>query len=230
MGGTSISILVNVDWHLLADQVTGTYANGQTNFEHVCKITAAGLVDIQRGNEVEIQGMNVVISKVELESSAETMSTIWEGNCSFGTDWQTGFVIGASQFEKAKVGDAIEFIYTTDESATYWQLKTQYPDTGIVLEGNASDLNSYNCAEISSGTASYRIYLTENDVNGLKEKGLYVFGYSLNVTKVNLIQPVSTAISHTIAPVKMKSDVRYNIMGIKNGRGIYVKNGKKYIK
>lgn len=223
-------VFVNVDWDNLKDQVTGSYEDGKTNFEHSCEITAAGLENIKSGNEVEIQGMNVVVSKVELESSVETTSTaIWEGECSFG-EWATGFSVEANKFANAKAGDVIEFVYTTDDSNpdNYWQIKTIYADTETTLEGNASDLNDWGCATVANGSTSYKIALTENDVTNLKEKGLYANGKYLIVTAANLIQP--NGINDINAAPKAQNNVRYNLMGVKNGNGIYIMNGKKYMK
>ena len=225
-------VFVNVDWKNLVDQVTGTFTDGATNFEHKCEITAGGLENLKSGSEVEIQGMNVVVSKVELESSVETQSTaIWEGECSFG-NWENGFSIEAEKFANVNAGDAIEFVYTTDDNNpnTWWQFKTIFSGTETTLEGNKADLNDWDCATVAKGSTTYKIVLTENDVTGLKEKGMYVNGYFNIVTKVNLIQPVSTSISNTLAPAKAENNVRYNLLGVKNGNGVYIMNGKKYLK
>ena len=225
-------VFVNVDWNNLVDQVTGTFTDGATNFEHKCEITAGGLENLKSGSEVEIQGMNVVVSKVELESSVETKSTaIWEGECSFG-NWENGFSIEAEKFANVNAGDAIEFVYTTDDNNpnTWWQFKTIFSGTETTLEGNKADLNDWDCATVAKGSTTYKIVLTENDVTGLKEKGMYVNGYFNIVTKVNLIQPVSTSISNTLAPAKAENNVRYNLLGVKNGNGVYIMNGKKYLK
>ena len=225
-------VFVNVDWNNLVDQVTGTFTDGATNFEHKCEITAGGLENLKSGSEVEIQGMNVVVSKVEIESSVETQSTaIWEGECSFG-NWENGFSIEAEKFANVNAGDAIEFVYTTDDNNpnTWWQFKTIFSGTETTLEGNKADLNDWDCATVAKGSTTYKIVLTENDVTGLKEKGMYVNGYFNIVTKVNLIQPVSTAISNTLAPAKAENNVRYNLLGVKNGNGVYIMNGKKYLK
>ena len=225
-------VFVNVDWNNLVDQVTGTFTDGATNFEHKCEITAGGLENLKSGSQVEIQGMNVVVSKVELESSVETKSTaIWEGECSFG-NWENGFSIEAEKFANVNAGDAIEFVYTTDDNNpnTWWQFKTIFSGTETTLEGNKADLNDWDCATVAKGSTTYKIVLTENDVTGLKEKGMYVNGYFNIVTKVNLIQPVSTSISNTLAPAKAENNVRYNLLGVKNGNGVYIMNGKKYLK
>ena len=39
-----------------------------------------------------------------------------------------------------------------------------------------------------------------------------------------------TAISTTLAPAKAENNVRYNLLGVKNGNGVYIMNGKKYLK
>lgn len=139
-------------------------------------------------------------------------------------------LIEKAQFSEANAGDVIEFIYTTDESVEYWQFKTQLAGTVTLLQGNKADLNEYGCANVANGSTSYRITFTEEDVTGLKEYGLYAFGYGLNVTQVNLIQPNSTAVNHILAPEKADNTAEYNIFGIKNGIGICVKSEKKYIK
>lgn len=227
-------VFINVDWKNLQDQVTGTYTDGQTNFEHVCEITAAGLEHIISGSEVEVQGMNVIVTKVELESSIQTKSTaIWEGSCSFG-NWSEGFNIDAEKFANAAAGDVLEFIYTTDDSNpdTWWQFKTIFSGTETTLEGNKADLNDWGCATVAKGSTSYKILLTENDVTGLKASGLYVNGYYNIVTKVNLVQPdTSAGISNLIAAPKAGNNVRYNFAGqrVSNSAKMYIMNGKKYV-
>lgn len=227
-------VLINVDWKNLVDQVTGSYSDGEANFEHVCEITEGGLENIQTGSEVEVQGMNVIISKVELESSVATKSTtIWEGSCSFG-NWSDGISIEAEKFANAAAGDVIEFIYTTDDSNpdNWWQFKTILSGTETTLEGNQKELNDWGCATVAKGSTTYKISLTENDVTGLKAYGMYVNGYYNIVTKVNLIQPDTTdGISSLIVAPKAENNVRYNFAGqrVGNGSKMYIMNGKKYV-
>lgn len=112
------------------------------------------------------------------------------------------------------------------EFVSVGETKTQLAGTVTLLQGNKADLNEYGCANVANGSTSYRITFTEEDVTGLKEYGLYAFGYGLNVTQVNLIQPNSTAVNHILAPEKADNTAEYNIFGIKNGIGICVKSGK----
>lgn len=40
----------------------------------------------------------------------------------------------------------------------------------------------------------------------------------------------TNGINDVVAPVKPENNVRYNLLGVKNGNGIYIMNGKKYMK
>lgn len=114
---------------------------------------------------------------------------LWDSHCVFG-DWSGGFVVKADKFENAYEGDKIEFIYNADKSdpaVTYWLFKTIYSGTNSTLEGNANELNRWGCALVSSEANVYRIVLTENDIMGLREHGLFVNGYMLTVTQCNLL-------------------------------------------
>jgi len=118
---------------------------------------------------------------------------IWEGNCAFG-DWENGFVIKPEQFKTAYEGDKLEFFFKTDQSnpeVTYWLFKTIYSGTSNTLEGNDNELNDWGCAFVAPEGHIYRIVLTANDVENLREKGLFVNGYCVNVTQCNLISRVS---------------------------------------
>ena len=114
---------------------------------------------------------------------------VWEGDCSFG-DWQNGFSIKPDKFENAYEGDKLEFIFTTDRSnpdITYWLFKTIYSGTESTLEGNENELNHWGCAYVAPDATVYRILLTAKDIENLREKGLFVNGFYVNVSQVNLL-------------------------------------------
>ena len=114
---------------------------------------------------------------------------IWKGECNFG-NWENGFVVPAEMFASAYEGDKIEFEFTADHSSpdiTYWLFKTIYSATENTLQGNDSELNKWGCASVDGKATIYRILLTADDVANLKEKGLFVNGYYVNVTAVNLL-------------------------------------------
>ena len=63
---------------------------------------------------------------------------------------------------------------------------------------------------------------------------MYAQGKSTSTRKSVMIYEVKssdpTAISNTLAPAKAENNVRYNLLGVKNGNGVYIMNGKKYLK
>lgn len=83
---------------------------GEAKFE----ITDKALEQFKGATSFFVQGMCVVVSKVELESAVATTSTqIWSGECVFG-NWAEGFNVPAEKFADASAGDILEFVYTTD--------------------------------------------------------------------------------------------------------------------
>lgn len=114
---------------------------------------------------------------------------VWNGDCRFG-NWENGFVVKAEVFEQAYEGDKLEFIFDTDNddsSITYWLIKTIYSGTSETLKGNDYELNSYGCAYVGGDATIYRIVLTAEDVVSLRETGLFVNGYHVNVKQCNLV-------------------------------------------
>lgn len=150
--------------------------------------------DVTSVSEIVLQASDTCqleITHVYLTPNATSWEsvTVWSGYCSFG-NWTGGFLVPASQFTQAYEGDKLEFIFTVDKSdpnVTYWLFKTIFNATDQTLEGNSSELNEWGCASVSGGATVYRIMLTENDVVNLREKGLFVNGYYLNVSQCNLL-------------------------------------------
>ena len=117
-------------------------------------------------------------------------TSIWEGECVFG-NWEGGFIIKPEQFSTAIEGDKLEFVLTTDTSDPkrgYWLIKSVYNQTNQTLEGNANEQNQWGCTMVGQDAQSYRVRLTAKDVKELKKKGLFVNGYYVNVTQVNLLR------------------------------------------
>ena len=54
--------------------------------------------------------------------------------------------------------------------------------------------------------------------------------YLTSKTKQEVDDEIATGISDMIAAPKAQNNVRYNLLGVKNGAGIYIMNGKKYMK
>lgn len=206
---------------------------GEAKFE----ITDKALEQFKGATSFFVQGMCVVVSKVELESAVATTSTqIWSGECVFG-NWAEGFNVPAEKFADASAGDLLEFVYTTDTNTkeTWWQFKTIFSGTEETLSSNKGDLNEYGCTSVASGSTSYKIVLNAEDVAKLKEKGMFVNGHYVIVTAVNLIQAAkdpSTGISTATILTPAKSTKIYNLAGQQvdaSYKGVVIKNGKKFV-
>ncbi len=206
---------------------------GEAKFE----ITDKALEQFKGATSFFVQGMCVVVSKVELESAVATTSTqIWSGECVFG-NWAEGFNVPAEKFADASAGDILEFVYTTDTNTkeTWWQFKTIFSGTEETLSSNKGDLNEYGCASVASGSTSYKIILNAEDVAKLKEKGMFVNGHYVIVTAVNLIQAAkdpSSGISNATILTPAKSTKIYNLAGQQvdaSYKGVVIKNGKKFV-
>lgn len=206
---------------------------GEAKFE----ITDKALEQFKGATSFFVQGMCVVVSKVELESAVATTSTqIWSGECVFG-NWAEGFNVPAEKFADASAGDILEFVYTTDTNTkeTWWQFKTIFSGTEETLSSNKDDLNEYGCASVASSSTSYKIVLNAEDVAKLKETGMFVNGHFIIVTAVNLIQAAkepSTGISNAMILAPAKSAKTYNLAGQQvdaSYKGVVIKNGKKFV-
>ncbi len=206
---------------------------GEAKFE----ITDKALEQFKGATSFFVQGMCVVVSKVELESAVATTSTqIWSGECVFG-NWAEGFNVPAEKFADASAGDILEFVYTTDTNTkeTWWQFKTIFSGTEETLSSNKGDLNEYGCASVASSSTSYKIVLNAEDVAKLKETGMFVNGHFIIVTSVNLIQAAkepSTGISNAMILAPAKSAKTYNLAGQQvdaSYKGVVIKNGKKFV-
>ena len=224
----------NNGWEDMAGtSAVGFKEPGEAQFEITDKI----LEQFKKATNFYVQGMCVVVSKVEFESSvATTSSQIWSGECVFGS-WESGFSVPAEKFANASAGDVLEFVYTTDPETTekWWQFKTIFAGTQEALSSNKSDLNEYDCATVASGSTSYKIVLNAEDIAKLKVTGLFVNGHYNIVTAVNLIQTVkdpSTGINNALVAPAAKNAKVYNLAGQQvnaSYKGVVIQNGKKYV-
>lgn len=236
--GCQVFLKVNSGANGAWEDMAGTSAvgfkeSGEAKFEITDKI----LEQFKTASSFYVQGMCVVVSKVELESAVPTTSTqLWSGECVFG-NWADGFSVPAEQFAKASAGDVLEFVYTTDTETTekWWQFKTIFAGTEDALTSNKADLNEYDCATVASGSTSYKIVLNAEDIARLKETGLSVNGHFNIVTAVNLIQAVkepSTGISNAFVLTPAKDSKTFNLAGQQvdaSYKGVVIKNGKKFV-
>ena len=152
-------------------------------------------LDMRQVDQVVLQTAHpttLTVTSVKLSPASTSWDSqpIWEGECLFN-NWEGGFVIQPEQFATALEGDKLEFIFTTDTSDPtrgYWLIKSVYNETQQTLEGNASEQNQWGCTMIGKEATSYRLRMSAKDVKELKKKGLFVNGYYLKATQVNLLR------------------------------------------
>ena len=152
-------------------------------------------LDMRQVDQVVLQTSlpsTLVVKKVTLSPATTSWDSkpIWEGECKFG-NWEDGFVINPKLFSTAIEGDKLEFVFTTDTSdpkRSYWLIKSVYNSTDQTLEGNASEQNRWGCTMIGQTATSYRVRLTSKDVKEIKKNGLFVNGFFVDVTQVNLLR------------------------------------------
>ena len=152
-------------------------------------------LDMRQVDQVVLQTSlpsTLTVKRVRLSpvSTSWDSMPIWEGECKFG-NWENGFIIKPEQFSTAIEGDKLEFVFTTETSdpkISYWLIKSVYNATDQTLEGNASEQNRWGCTMVGQAATSYRVRLTSKDVKEIKKKGLFVNGYFVNVTQVNLLR------------------------------------------
>ncbi len=179
-----------VDTHIL---VAGILCFGRKG---ITKITCYfDGVDMRQVDQVVLQTSKpttLTIKRATLTpvSNSWDSTPIWEGECAF-RNWEDGFVIQPEMFSTAIEGDKLEFIYKADYSdptRVYWQIKSIYNATDQTLEGNYNEQNEWGCAQVGRDATSYRIRLTAKDAKELKKRGLFVNGYYVTVTQVNLLR------------------------------------------
>lgn len=149
-------------------------------------VTSVDRILLQTGDSCTLTVKQVYLMPNDVNWESQT---IWTGACSFG-DWANGFMVDAENFANAYEGDKLEFIFKTDRSnpdISYWLFKTIYNGTSTTLEGNESELNNWGCAYVAPDATVYRILLTAVDVENLRTNGLFVNGYYVNVSQVNLL-------------------------------------------
>ena len=223
-------VFINVDWKSLKDTSAASLKESTEAQETSFEITADGLAQIKAASEVEVQGMNVVVSKIELESSVPTTSSsFWEGEVNFGS-WANALEIEAEKFATISEGDGLEFVYTTTENKeqNWYQFKFEFNGTTDLL-ASVPNLNEYGCASVALGSTKFKFTLNAADAATLKEKGMKITGKDIILTQINIIK-VATGI--TAVKTAQQDGVRYNLAGQKVNagyKGVVIMNGKKFV-
>ena len=217
-------VLVNDDEITITEKdASGNIIDDAVKTSILKEITEKGLV---------IQGIDAEITKMELKSSVETNEVALE--------LVEGHTILSSSFDKYPddYEVKISFANNTDPYAS----RNGWGIGGFANADNWTPTYSINGLD----GATFDVYCTIGDFKTAAKNGTdsYVEGQyhgtgitfniynDCKITGVYVLIPSSdpTAISNTLAPAKAENNVRYNLLGVKNGNGVYIMNGKKYLK
>ena len=126
------------------------------------------------------------------DNEVESKQTVWEGTKEFDR-WETNVSIPAEKFSAMSEGSQLIFSLTEIASAEYHNIKIYENTTG---EWQALSSGNIDGAELSgsgndpafvptSSTVTYT--LTASDAAALKSSGLYINGYGVTLTKVEVV-------------------------------------------
>ena len=241
------------EWGTLNDDSDVNYTNNKTNYFDFCKhfVTEAKKNDIATfywmGLSDGVFRSQPLFSQPDL---AETIVKAYygttegfkfptiEGGVDFicfegekALDWGDGITIPAAAiaaFDKNvqmlvtyKITDSGSDIQLYDGT---WKTKLKFYVDGTEYNADYNPKGSVDASETVSFTFSESVY------NNLKTKGLIIHGAKVTINKIVLKGEATGIIPVFITP---KSDnTIYNLQGLRVGnqqRGIYIKNGKKYI-
>ena len=217
-------VLVNDDEITITEKdASGNTIDDAVKTSILKEITEKGLV---------IQGIDAEITKIELKSSVETNEVALE--------LVEGHTILSSSFDKYP--DDYEVKISIANNTDPYASRNGWGIGGFANADNWTPTYSINGLE----GATFDVYCTIGDFKTAAKNGTdsYVEGQyhgtgitfniynDCSITGVYVLIPASdpTAISNTLAPAKAENNVRYNLLGVKNGNGVYIMNGKKYLK
>lgn len=124
----------------------------------------------------------------------------------------------------------------SDFDVFYIEFEATAAEGKVVIEYN-DGTNNGDEGKFEAGTTAVKCPLSasKNSVKQIYIQGpagsKYVLKNAMVCTNDYLEEYITTTgISNMIAAPASQSNVRYNLLGVKNGNGIYIMNGKKYMK
>lgn len=234
-------VFINLDWKTLFSAKTLT--DGATDIEVKFTLSDEELAKLGTGQEVEVQGMNAVVAKVELETN-ETIEYEAEGTVIPMDDYKQ---IYKDQLAGYSGKDKLVFTYKIEGSTDYVD-----PEDGatksVIGWGIGAIRSLTEKVEVASlsvkGIGEYSVTLTMDEVqaalddtnteyntNGLAMRLWDCQNAKGSAVSIVAYHVVSTGISE-IQAEKAQSTAIFNLAGqqvSKAQRGIYIQNGKKYI-
>lgn len=217
---TQYQVLITDDEKTITEKDGNTVINDAVKTSILKEITEQGLI---------IQGIDAAISKVELVSAIETSEVELE--------LVEGHTILTSSFDKYP--DEYEVKISIANNTNPYISRSGWGIGGFANADNWSP--TYSITGLDG--AAFDVYVTIGDFKTAAKNGTdsYVEGQyhgtgitfniynDCSVKGVYVLIPSDPTAIQSVKNVN-ENNVRYNLLGVKNGNGIYIQNGKKYMK
>jgi uncharacterized protein YjdB len=196
------------------DGLTFSYGSSNTNIATVDNNTGdvtlngqPGVVTISaqfNGNDYynDARAEYTLVVKTAFAGTTEG-ETVWTGSTYFG-NWHNGYgewaEIPTNALSSINVGDEIRFYGTLETlSDVYWQLQVNYDNNGAWTEVTTQQGYGFNDRYTS-------LKVTEDNINNLKNKMLYIQGYNLTLYYITVV-PKSTKASLNMSYTPSRVDL-----------------------
>lgn len=180
-------------------------------------------------DKLYIQGKYLTVSKVEIVTTREitkteetVIATLPVSGTATGS-WENTLSIEGTSFTAAgaQKGDIVRIAFSADAGAQM-QLCVNSPSWSNLVAS----------FDITAANSPYNLTLDETSLANIEADKLYIQGKYLTVEKVELIR-LTTAGINSIKTVGLADNAVYSLNGIRQGnvlhRGLYIKNGKKFM-
>jgi len=230
--GPQIFIKVTADtWADLSDASVQYPTNGTENAEFSFKLTDDGLAQINAGTGIAVQGMNVIVTKIELEASVATTAkelTLTEGH-----------TILSSEFDG--YADSLQVKISISNNTDPYASRNGWGIGGFANADNWSPTYNITAAD----GASFDVYVTVGDLKTAAKNGTDAYvvseynrsGVTFNIyndckiTGVYVLVPESDGVTAVKMSERNENGKIYNFSGqevSKSYRGFVIQGGRKY--
>lgn len=185
-----------------------------------------------------VKGASITVSQVDLINDQAEDGVLWSGSQKIDWSSDNAVVIPARKFAQLNATDKIRFAFSTIADAGYYNLKPFVKDEAKTRL-SAVDASS-NVIGIAEGATYYDISLNAADVTALKQFGMEIQGWGLDMKSVSILHDTSgienIAVEgnevvnvYSLSGVLLRQAVAKNCATYNLPAGLYVVGNKKVL-